>query len=189
MRRTSSGASGGRPIGRDFHAQNRANPRRCHTMTVAGWTIASVSDHRDHRRQTTTQNARSMGRSRGRGVARRRIASCWRSTRFSATRLARGRRAASNAPTTASRSASIPRSSRQSVSLSPANRPGRRGMLALGPCSPSTPGMTRKRVLHRLDVPVAERGVGSRSVVESLDGREAKGLKVSLRAHGQPRDQ
>jgi hypothetical protein len=49
-----------------------------------------------------------LHRSRGRGVARRRIASCWRSTRFSATRLARGRRAASNAPTTASRSASIP---------------------------------------------------------------------------------
>ncbi len=107
MRRTSSGASGGRPTRRDFHAQNQAKPRRCHAMTVAGRTIASASDHRDHRRQTTTQNARSMGRSRGRGVARRRIASCWRSTRFSATRLARGRRAASKAPTTASSSASI----------------------------------------------------------------------------------
>ena len=36
------------------------------------------------------------------------MASCWRSTRFSATRLARGRSAASNAPTMARRIASMP---------------------------------------------------------------------------------
>jgi hypothetical protein len=72
MRRTSSGASWGRPTRRDFHAQKLAKPRRCQAMTVAGRTIASASDHRDHRRQTTTQNARSMGRSRGREVAQRR---------------------------------------------------------------------------------------------------------------------
>jgi len=54
-----------------------------------------------------TQNARSIGRSRGRGVARRRIASCWRSTRFSATRLARGRSAERSVPITACRMASI----------------------------------------------------------------------------------
>jgi hypothetical protein len=62
------GASGGCPRGRDFHAQNRANPRRCRPITVAGWTIASVSAHGDQIDETTTQNARSMGRSRGRGV-------------------------------------------------------------------------------------------------------------------------
>jgi len=103
MRLTSSRASGGRPTGRDFHAHHRAKPRRCHPITVAGWTIARHSAHRDHRRETITQNARSIGRSRGRGVARRRIASCWRSTRFSANRIARGRGAASSAPTTAPR--------------------------------------------------------------------------------------
>ena len=54
MKRASSGASGGRPTRRDFHAQNREKPRRCHAITVAGRTIASASDHRDHRRQTTT---------------------------------------------------------------------------------------------------------------------------------------
>ena len=36
---------------------------------VAGWTIARHSAHRDHIRETLTQNARSIGRSRGRGVA------------------------------------------------------------------------------------------------------------------------
>ena len=108
MRLTSSGASGGRPTGRDFHAQNRANPGRCHPITVAGWTIASVSAHRDQMREMTTQNARSMGRSRGRGWVRRRIASCWRRRRFSATRLARGWSAASSAPSAASRIVSIP---------------------------------------------------------------------------------
>jgi hypothetical protein len=76
-------------------------------MTVAGRTIASASAHRDNSRDTVTQNARSMGRSRGRGVARQRIASCWRSKRFSATKLARGRKAAKNAPTIASTSASM----------------------------------------------------------------------------------
>jgi hypothetical protein len=48
-----------------------------------------------------------IARSRGRGVARRRIASCWRSTRFSATRLARGRSAERSVPITACRMASI----------------------------------------------------------------------------------
>jgi hypothetical protein len=40
---------------RDFRAQNRANPRRCHPITVAGWTIASVSTHRDQMRETSTK--------------------------------------------------------------------------------------------------------------------------------------
>ena len=96
-------STGGRPTGRDFHAHHRAKLRRCHAITVPGWTIARHSAHRDRRRETMTQNARSIGRSRGRGVARRRIANCWRSTRFSANRFARGRSAANSAPTTASR--------------------------------------------------------------------------------------
>jgi len=107
MRLTRSDARGGRPTGRDFHAHQRAKPRRCHSMTVAGRTIASVSAHRENSRDTMTQNARSMGRSRGRGVARQRIASCWRSKRFSATRLILGRKAAKKAPKIASTSASI----------------------------------------------------------------------------------
>jgi hypothetical protein len=94
MSATISPASGGRPIGFDLLAQNRAKPRRCHAITVAGFTIASASAQRDHVRERTTQNARSNGRRRGRGVACRRIASCWRRARFSRTRLARGRKAA-----------------------------------------------------------------------------------------------
>lgn len=52
---TISAASGGRPTCLDFHAQNRANPRRCQPITVAGFTIASASDHRDQTREATTQ--------------------------------------------------------------------------------------------------------------------------------------
>jgi hypothetical protein len=36
--------------------------RRCHAITVAGFTIASASVHRDHTRETPTQKARSIGR-------------------------------------------------------------------------------------------------------------------------------
>src|SRR5450432_2780648 len=71
-----SAESGGRPRGRDLYAQNLANPRRCQVITVAGFTIAGASAHRDHTRETTTQNARSTGRSGGRGLARLRTASC-----------------------------------------------------------------------------------------------------------------
>jgi len=101
MSATISSASGGRPMRRDFQAQNRAKARRCQPITVAGFTIASTSRQRDHTFKSTTQNARSIGRNCGRGVARCRIASCWRSARFSATRLARGRRAATSEPTIA----------------------------------------------------------------------------------------
>jgi hypothetical protein len=107
MSATISAASGGRPIGFDFFAQNRAKPRRCHAITVAGFTIARASAQRDHVPESTTQNARSNGRRRGRGLVCRRIASCWRRARFSTTRLARGRKAASRAPTVAWSRASI----------------------------------------------------------------------------------
>src|SRR5882672_11980209 len=39
----------------------------CYAITVAGLTIASSSRHRDHVRESTTQNARPSGRSRGAG--------------------------------------------------------------------------------------------------------------------------
>ena len=76
MSRTSSAVSGGRPTRRDFHFQNQAKPRWCHAITVAGRTITSASAHRDHTREISTQNARSIAGSRGRGVARRSVARC-----------------------------------------------------------------------------------------------------------------
>jgi hypothetical protein len=54
---TTSGASGGRPTRFDFQAQKRAKPRRCHPITVSGFTIASASAHRDQTRERTTQKA------------------------------------------------------------------------------------------------------------------------------------
>ncbi len=107
MSATISSASGRRPIGLDLFAQNRAKPRRCHAITVAGFTIARTSAQRDQVRESTTQKARTSGRRRGRGVDRRRIESCWRSARFSRTRLARGRKVASTAPTIASSTLTI----------------------------------------------------------------------------------
>jgi len=78
--------SGGRPRGLDLYAQNYPSPRRCQVITVAGFTIASTSAHRDQVRESTTQKARSMGPSRGRRPFRRSVASCWRNARFSAMR-------------------------------------------------------------------------------------------------------
>jgi len=74
MSATASGASGGRPTRLDFQAQKRAKPRPCHPTTVAGFTIASASAHRDQTRETTTQKARSIGRSGGRRAGARRAA-------------------------------------------------------------------------------------------------------------------
>ena len=65
MSATISGARGGRPTRLDFQAQKRAKPRRCQAITVAGFTIARASAHRDQSRETRTQKARSIGRSCG----------------------------------------------------------------------------------------------------------------------------
>jgi hypothetical protein len=74
-------------------------PRISHPMGSRSAT--STLAHRDHTRETTIQNARSMARSGGRGLARLRTASCCRSTRISTTRLARGRKASTSAPSRA----------------------------------------------------------------------------------------
>ena len=103
-------------------AQYRAKPRRCQAMTVDGLTIASASAQRLHNRETITPKARSIGRRRGRGVARRRTASRWRNTTFSRTGLARGRSAANAAPAIAISIASPPSPSLRSVTESPSNR-------------------------------------------------------------------
>ena len=103
---TTVAISAGRPTRLDFHAQNTLKPRRCQPITVAGLTIAITSTHRDQSRESTTQNARSMGRRRGRRPTRS-TASCCRSARFSATRFDRDRNAATAAPTIAPKSPSI----------------------------------------------------------------------------------
>src|SRR5579863_3537263 len=108
MSSTISGASGGRPMRLDIDAQKRAKPRRCHAITVAGFTIASASGHRDHTRETTTQKARSIARRGVRGLSRLNTASCCRRTRISTTRLARERTVAISAPSRAETIASIP---------------------------------------------------------------------------------
>jgi len=79
--------------------------------------------------------ARSSGRSPGRGLERRRIESCWRSARFSITRLARGRNAANRAPMMASSRVTTPPTSLCFASPSPANRVGGSAILAAGPFS------------------------------------------------------
>jgi hypothetical protein len=91
------------PTGEAAVATEAGEARRCQPMTVAGFTIASESAHRDQTRDSKTQKTLSMGRRRGGGVLRRSTASCWRSSRFSTTRLAFGRRTAKNAATRASR--------------------------------------------------------------------------------------
>ena len=50
-----------------------SNPWRCQATTVSGLTMTSASFQRGHRREIKTQNKRSGGRSRGRGLARFRI--------------------------------------------------------------------------------------------------------------------
>jgi hypothetical protein len=61
-----SGSICGRPRRFDFQAQRRANPRRCHRITVSGLTIARLCTHRDQARESTIQNARFSGVSRAR---------------------------------------------------------------------------------------------------------------------------
>lgn len=107
----------------DFHAQNRANPRRCQATTVWGLTIVSVSARRDQTRESTTQKARSIGATCGRFVFRRRTASCCRSARFSATRLALGRKAERSAPIIATSSSITPEPPLGPVGMSAANPP------------------------------------------------------------------
>src|SRR5450631_1684667 len=84
--------------------------------------ISCGSSSGEAQRDSTTQNARSIGLSRCLAPSRIRVASCWRSARFSVTTLAREQKAATNEPMTASTSASITPGSRPQVLLSPANR-------------------------------------------------------------------
>jgi hypothetical protein len=53
------------------------SPRGNQPITVSGCTMTTASDHLDHRRRSTTQNAGSAGPIRGRRFCRA-VASCWR---------------------------------------------------------------------------------------------------------------
>jgi hypothetical protein len=83
---------------RDFQRQKRRKPARCQRTTVSGWTIRRASAQRDQTRERSSQMARSVGRSRCRGVDRRRAAGCWRRARFSNASSARVRRAERSVP-------------------------------------------------------------------------------------------
>jgi hypothetical protein len=78
----------GRPTRRrrDRQVQYFRNPSRCHRTTVPGWMMTSASFHRGHTRRSATQKIRSAARILGRGFFAMRMASCWRSARFSIRR-------------------------------------------------------------------------------------------------------
>src|ERR1035441_7385090 len=58
--------------------------------------MTRTSPHRDHRRESASQKARSSLRRRGRPEGGRRLASCWRRARFSSANSARVWRAERN---------------------------------------------------------------------------------------------
>ena len=70
----------------DFQVQYLRKPSRCQRTTVSGRTTTRTSLHRGHRRRSATQKTRSAVRILGRGRLAVRIASCWRSARFSIRR-------------------------------------------------------------------------------------------------------
>ena len=74
--RTSRGTVGRPSLGRrDLQVQNRRKPLRCQPMTVAGSTITRAPRQSGQRLEGKTQNQRSDGCSRERGVFRFRTAS------------------------------------------------------------------------------------------------------------------
>ena len=70
----------------DFQVQYLRKPSRCQRTTVSGRTTTRTPLHRGHRRRSATQKTRSAVRILGRGRLAVRIASCWRSARFSIRR-------------------------------------------------------------------------------------------------------
>ena len=93
MRPRTSGETGGRPLRRerDFQVQKRRKPLRCQPITVAGLTIAKAPRQAGHKLEIRTQNQRSDGRNRGRGVFRFSTASCWRTAKHSKYEAANAR--------------------------------------------------------------------------------------------------
>jgi hypothetical protein len=88
IRSRTSAVTRGRPTGaRDRQRQNSRQPRRCQRTTVSGVTTSRCRRQSLRARRTSTQKSRSRARRRERlRVGRVRIASCWRSRRFSAIR-------------------------------------------------------------------------------------------------------
>ena len=74
-----------------FKVQNRRKPLRCQPITVVGFTIARASRQSGQKVEIRTQNQRSDGYSRGRGVFRFSTASCWRIARLSKYEAANAR--------------------------------------------------------------------------------------------------
>ena len=93
MRSRTSRETGGRPLRseRDFQVQKRRKPLRCQPITVAGLTIARASRQSGQKLEIRTQDQRSDGCSRGRGVFRFSTASCWRTAKLSKYEAANAR--------------------------------------------------------------------------------------------------
>ena len=91
MSAMTSGSRGGRPcfFVQDFHFQMASKPWRCQRATVSGFTRIRLNSHLSQYRFNRIQKSRSRRRSFGRLTLRRRTASCWRSVRFSSSRLER----------------------------------------------------------------------------------------------------
>ena len=68
----------------DLQRQKRRKPARCQRTTVSGFTTMRASAQRDQTWESSSQKARPVGRSRGRGADQRRSATCWRRARFHA---------------------------------------------------------------------------------------------------------
>ncbi len=85
--------NGGRPLRRerDFQVQKRRKPLRCQPITVAGLTIAREPRQSGQKLEIRTQNQRSDGCSRDRGVFRFSTASCWRIAKLSKYEAANAR--------------------------------------------------------------------------------------------------
>ena len=95
MSSTTAPGTAGRPDARLwlFQPQYQRKPRRCHAMTVSGFTRSNASRQRGQSRDNTTQEIRSAGRSwtRRRPCCRWSTRTWWRSARSSASRSVRRR--------------------------------------------------------------------------------------------------
>jgi hypothetical protein len=67
----------------EIRVQKKRNPRRCHPMTVSGFTRSNASRQFGRARKSQTQNQRSAHFNRGRGHCLFMTVSCCRRARFS----------------------------------------------------------------------------------------------------------
>lgn len=87
-----------RILTREISLQYELKLVRCHRTTVSGVTMMRACFHPDQNRRTATQKSLAKRLRPGRGRRRFSTASCWRSTKFSKTRLPRLQNRRASAP-------------------------------------------------------------------------------------------